>query len=148
MNPCVSSDACGANALCHVDNHYAICKCPDNYMGDAKVECIPRKFTDTLFSSKSTDYLNSTSSYNKLFFHVTAAIVVQCRSNSECAGTESCFNGLCINPCNCGPNAKCTVTNHYPSCVCLPGYSGNPQIGCVQCKYSISESNYQSLISY
>lgn len=74
---------------------------------------------------------------NKNFFIIflAAAIVVQCHSNSECSGSESCFNGLCINPCNCGPYAKCTVSNHYPSCICLPGYSGNAQIGCEKCKY-------------
>lgn len=60
---------------------------------------------------------------------------VGCTSNSECAQTESCVNGICVNPCNCGPNAQCNIVNHYPMCYCKPGYSGNPQLGCIKRKY-------------
>lgn len=66
---------------------------------------------------------------------IAAEIVPECVSNNECAGNYACVNGACINPCNCGPNAKCNVVNHYPSCVCPPGYSGNPQLGCFKRKY-------------
>ena len=43
-NPCVAGDPCGRNSLCHVDNHNPICKCPIDYMGDPRIECIPRKY--------------------------------------------------------------------------------------------------------
>ncbi|KAF7389943.1 hypothetical protein HZH68_011800 [Vespula germanica] len=100
LNPCIATKPCGKNSFCHVENHNSICKCPQSYIGDPRVNCIPPK------------------------------IITECSSNSDCAGNTACFNGVCINPCNCGPNAKCIVANHYPSCVCPHGYSGNPQLGC------------------
>lgn len=69
-----------------------------------------------------------------MIFLIAAEITPECVSNSECAGNYACVNNACINPCNCGPNAKCNVVNHYPSCVCPPGYSGNPQLGCFKRK--------------
>ena len=60
------------------------------------------------------------------------AISVGCTTNSDCPSTESCINRLCVTPCNCGQNAECKVTNHYAACFCKPGYSGNPQFGCVK----------------
>lgn len=36
-NPCPGS--CGLNAHCYVRNHLPICKCDDNYAGDAFTEC-------------------------------------------------------------------------------------------------------------
>lgn len=113
VNPCVSSAPCGKNSLCHVDKHNPVCKCPINYMGDSKIECIP------------------------------PSLILGCAANSECAGTEACVNGHCINPCNCGPNSNCIITNHYPLCACNPGYSGNPQLGCtkVECETDQECSN-------
>lgn len=71
----------------------------------------------------------------KLFVETLAAgPIVGCKSNSECARSEACINTRCVSPCNCGPHAECKVTNHYPICYCNPGYSGNPQTGCVKCK--------------
>lgn len=55
---------------------------------------------------------------------------VGCKSNSECTLSDSCVNHICASPCNCGTDAECFVRNHHPVCVCKPGYSGNPQIGC------------------
>lgn len=100
VNPCVSSEVCGINALCHVDNHNPVCRCPVGHLGDPKFECIP------------------------------PSVALGCSSNSKCLGTEACINSKCINPCNCGVNSDCIITNHYPSCICQPGYSGNPQLGC------------------
>lgn len=75
------------------------------------------------------------SCYLRSYLVFTATgLTVGCKSNSECAGSEACINALCINPCNCGPNAECRVVNHYPICYCQPGYSGNPQLGCIKSK--------------
>lgn len=71
-----------------------------------------------------------------VFIISAAEATVGCTSNTECSLKESCINRLCISPCNCGPNAECRVTNHYAICFCRPGYSGNPQIGCVKREYS------------
>lgn len=53
-----------------------------------------------------------------------------CRSDNECANSEACVNGKCASPCRCGLNAICDVLNHRSSCKCLPGYTGNPLLGC------------------
>lgn len=57
-------------------------------------------------------------------------VVQGCRSDNECANSEACINGKCASPCRCGFNAVCDVLNHRASCKCLPGYTGNPQLGC------------------
>lgn len=55
LNPCIAANVCGINTLCHVDKHYPVCRCPDNYLGDPMTECIPRKLTISfyLFHTKS-----------------------------------------------------------------------------------------------
>lgn len=56
----------------------------------------------------------------------------ECVMNTDCAMDRSCFNNKCVDPCSgvCGQNAECRVTNHAPSCSCLPGYTGNPLHAC------------------
>lgn len=56
----------------------------------------------------------------------------ECMVNSDCDRSKACFNQKCTDPCPgvCGNNAECHVVNHSPSCVCLPGFSGNPLTGC------------------
>lgn len=44
---------------------------------------------------------------------------------------------MCVSPCNCGSNADCKVFDHYPSCICKPGYYGNPLQGCIKSKYTL-----------
>jgi len=75
--------------------------------------------------------------FHVMMFSVAAEIMPECVSNSDCTGNYACVNAACINPCNCGLNAKCNVINHYPTCICPPGYSGNPQLGCFKRKYHI-----------
>lgn len=103
VNPCTYEKPCGRGAFCHAQDHRAICKCPSGYNGNPLIACIP--------PSEST---------------------IGCKSNSDCTLSESCVNELCVNPCNCGVDAECHVANHHPVCHCKPGYSGNPQFGCVK----------------
>ncbi|CAH0390731.1 unnamed protein product [Bemisia tabaci] len=103
VNPCTTK-VCSRNAFCHVEGHKPICRCPPGFSGDPMVECKPS----------------------------TEAATIGCSSNAECPLQESCVNRLCISPCNCGPNADCKVLDHYPICSCSPGFSGNPQFGCVK----------------
>lgn len=58
----------------------------------------------------------------------------ECVMNSDCPRTKSCFNQKCVDPCVgvCSSNAECFVVNHSPLCTCLPGYTGNPSIGCYE----------------
>ena len=37
----------------------------------------------------------------------------------------------CVDPCSCGINAQCFVSNHKPVCYCPEGFTGNPEIECV-----------------
>ena len=56
----------------------------------------------------------------------------ECVVNTECAKSEACLNNKCVDPCPglCGVNAQCNVNNHFPICVCRPGYFGDPFIQC------------------
>lgn len=56
----------------------------------------------------------------------------ECVMNTDCARDRSCFNNKCVDPCSgtCGQNTECRVTNHVPSCYCLPGYTGNSLHAC------------------
>lgn len=134
LNPCIATKPCGKNSFCHVENHDSICKCPQSYIGDPRVNCIPRKL-NTVKKNTITVLIKKKIHLMTTKIIVTAKIITECSSNSDCAGNTACFNGVCINPCNCGPNAKCIVANHYPSCVCPHGYSGNPQLGCFKRTY-------------
>ena len=91
------------------------------------------KFSLKIFEEETTRSLRNTGSKNS--FNISAIKIAGCKSNNECSGTEACVNERCVSPCDCGQNTKCIVSNHYPSCLCLPGYSGNPHFGCTKCKY-------------
>lgn len=56
----------------------------------------------------------------------------ECVVNSDCPRDKSCVNQKCSDPCPgvCGINAECRVGNHVPTCLCLPGYTGNPLSSC------------------
>ncbi|KAJ8954751.1 hypothetical protein NQ318_011446 [Aromia moschata] len=116
VNPCREDKPCANNAFCSVNNHAPVCKCPAGYVGNPQIECI-----------------------------APPGPTVGCSSNSECPKSESCINRLCVSPCNCGPNADCKVVNHYATCFCQHGYSGNPQTGCVKlgCQSDTECSNDQ-----
>lgn len=38
VNPCATEN-CASSALCHVQNHSPICRCPQGQVGDPRVEC-------------------------------------------------------------------------------------------------------------
>jgi hypothetical protein len=64
-------------------------------------------------------------------------VKVGCEADEECPLDKACHNTLCVNPCQCGINAECTVINHKPLCYCPPGYSGNPEIECQKREWKI-----------
>ncbi|KAK8736180.1 hypothetical protein OTU49_004861, partial [Cherax quadricarinatus] len=66
-------------------------------------------------------------------------ISVGCRADSECPGDQACLNTRCVTPCSCGQHAECYVRDHRPICTCLPGYQGNPNIGCYKAGCSKDE---------
>jgi len=52
----------------------------------------------------------------------------ECTINQECPLNKACVNQKCRDPCPgvCGARAICSVSKHYPSCRCEPGYEGDP----------------------
>ncbi|KPJ11537.1 hypothetical protein RR48_08279 [Papilio machaon] len=63
---------------------------------------------------------------------LSQCIKIECVSNDECRGHQSCVNQHCVNPCEgaCGVNANCDVRQHVPVCSCPAGYTGNPFTAC------------------
>lgn len=57
----------------------------------------------------------------------------ECTINPECPSHLACVNQKCQDPCpgSCGANAECRVVNHAITCVCSPGYTGNPFVQCM-----------------
>lgn len=64
----------------------------------------------------------------------------ECVSSLECFLNEACVNQKCIDPCpgTCGLSALCKVVSHNPICSCLPGYTGDPFIRCLQIRKTFS----------
>ena len=61
----------------------------------------------------------------------------ECYVNDDCASPDVCNKGSCINACRlsqCGSNAICEPGFHSARCVCLSGFTGNPQYACNKCK--------------
>lgn len=79
-----------------------ICKCPDGYVGGNDATCRP----------------------------VKSLIPLGCTQDSQCESEQACINGVCRNPCQCGPNSNCKIINHKPICSCIDGYEGNPEYNC------------------
>ena len=68
---------------------------------------------------------------------------LECYSDNDCAYSEVCHQGTCLDAClvtKCGANARCESRHHSAQCICLPGYTGNPQHACNLCEFSPSWS--------
>lgn len=60
---------------------------------------------------------------------------IECTEDYQCSFDKQCVQNYCINPCSlnaCGKNTNCEAINHARSCTCLPGYTGNPILGCTE----------------
>ncbi|KAK9880680.1 hypothetical protein WA026_011916 [Henosepilachna vigintioctopunctata] len=57
-----------------------------------------------------------------------------CYSQNDCAPNWACKDKICVDLCRtfrkCGKNALCKIINNEPTCVCPPGYQGNPLKNC------------------
>lgn len=62
----------------------------------------------------------------------------ECQADSQCTSDKACINQRCQDPCAanipCGTNAECRVSQHRPTCYCLDGWGGNPQVQCYKRK--------------
>lgn len=125
QNPCTVLEPCERPANCEsistLPVRTMICMCPSGYISDGVGKCKP----------------------------IPAITEVACTSDSQCPSDRACVNGICQNPCNCGPNAECTVRNNKPICSCVPGYEGNPNIECLPGNYFdyfvLHWQNYQEI---
>lgn len=102
-DPCIG--ACGINSICQTVNHRPICSCPAGYYGDSQIQC-----RITIDKPRP-----------------------ECTRNSECSNDRTCFEEICVNPCDlgsCGVNSRCQVLLHRAVCVCNEGFTGNPQQYC------------------
>ena len=79
---------------------------------------------------------------------------VGCQSDIECANSEQCFNGQCVNPCilgdPCSANAECYGNNHRATCRCPSGYSGNPYDRCIhiECQTNVECPNDKACLEH
>lgn len=142
IDPCPGT--CGVNALCEVNNHIPICRCPEQMSGNAFFECRPvppakiqnpcqpspcgpnsqcRVVQQTAVCSCLANYVGSPPQCRP-----------ECVTNSDCPADQDCQNMKCRDPCpgTCGFNALCNVVNHRPFCSCPTGMSGNPFVSCQQ----------------
>lgn len=123
IDVCSSPTACGNNAICKADHHQVQCQCPARFTGNAKIECKPMECI-----------VDVDCGADKICQNYKCQI--GCRSDSNCANSESCISLQCIDPCMfadvCGENARCQTIDHQPTCSCPPNFDGNPTIRCMQ----------------
>lgn len=107
VDPCKTLEPCDRPSRCEVvpslPLRTMICICPDGYVSSGSGTCKPTE---------------------------PVRDIGGCISDSECPSDKACVNGICRDPCNCGPDAECRIKDHKPVCSCLQGYYGNPEIEC------------------
>ena len=117
VNPCTSSNVCGTNAECRVNNHSPICTCRNGYTGNPFTICNPippRMFTNET-RTKLFPFSHSKTEKNWQNPNISAQL--------DTPVSEY------VNPCYpnvCGPNSQCQAVGDYPQCSCLPNYYGSP----------------------
>lgn len=142
VNPC-SNDICGRRASCRVLNHITNCYCDDGYTGNPFFDCERIRVIENDepvarscvcgVNAECVDRSTGTCKCIPNYFGNPYEICrPECVINSDCPSHLSCQQNKCQNPCNnlCGSNANCVVSNHYPLCLCNPGYTGNPYDYC------------------
>jgi len=122
VDPC-ASDPCSPRALCTVDYHKHVCKCPPGFTGDAYFgACVPIKKGE-------------------------------CDHDHECPDDKACYDHQCRSPCSppghrgrvCGTNAECYATLHRAVCQCPLGWAGNPHETCYQRKHLFHHNTFYIL---
>lgn len=82
----------------------------------------------SLFSVKSGNILQIAHPISHLLLSVPSQ--GGCTHHSDCLFSEACIEGLCSDPCHCGINAECYVSQHRPYCTCPASYTGDPNVAC------------------
>lgn len=156
-DPCTqltSGRACGANALCRVDDHQPICSCPKDHTGHPFEGC--RLFTKADLCEPNpcgtratctpghdqagNDRPVCTCPHGFIGDALVSCTPGECTQPNHCRSTETCYRNRCVNACRhdgksvCGVDANCRVRNtpHVPVCSCPVGFQGNPLTACYQ----------------
>lgn len=162
VDPC--RGVCGFRAECRVQNHVAMCFCPEGYRGDPFTACTPVPVTKPPREPVKTDpcYPSPCGSNAECISKQDGENAVatckclqgfpkgdpytgcrpECVTNSDCPQTQACGSQQkCIDPCPglCGYNAACRVINHNPLCTCNVGFTGSPYQGCTEFKRKFIE---------
>lgn len=150
VDPCPG--VCGQNANCRVQNHSPICSCAPGYTGDPFSRCYPNPppppepvhddpkpprdpcNPSPCGANSQCRNINGGPSCSCLATYVGSPpnCRPECTINSECPSNQACIREKCRDPCpgSCGFNARCSVINHTPICVCPEGYVGDPFTSC------------------
>ncbi|VEN46221.1 unnamed protein product [Callosobruchus maculatus] len=142
VDPC--SGSCGANSECRAVSHTPVCYCSPGFTGDPFSGCyqliIKEEPAHPCNPSpcganaicKEQNGAGSCSCLPEYFGDPYSGCRPECVMNSDCSKDKSCVNNKCKDPCpgTCGINADCRVTNHVPTCSCLPGFTGDPLRAC------------------
>ncbi|KAK0077732.1 hypothetical protein PV325_003506, partial [Microctonus aethiopoides] len=158
--PACGFGTCGINSQCIEQNHIAICRCPDGFIGDPNSECIKACKTD--LNCDDIDICIDGNCTNACSVYPTCRENAECKTlehkaqclcsrgytgdpykkcdkkcvkNDDCEEFEWCdpFMKKCASACEvfaCGNEAECYAENHKGNCRCLDGYSGDPDIRC------------------
>ena len=104
VNPC-GAVPCGEGQLCSVVDSLplrtVVCQCPADSFLNQNSKCVSAVIEEP----------------NQ---------VAGCTTDDTCPPEKACRNGVCEEPCDCAPTAKCRVIAHKPVCACPEGYTGDP----------------------
>ena len=117
VNPC-GAVPCGEGQLCSVVDSLplrtVVCQCPADSFLDQNSRCVSAVIEEP----------------NQ---------VAGCTTDDTCPPEKACRNGVCEEPCDCAPTAKCRVIGHKPVCACPEGYTGDPLKGCFKAGCTVDE---------
>lgn len=123
---------CGFGAECHVINHSPVCSCPVPLIGDPFTLCKepPPKISRTPCEPSPCGLNGQCRVVNE----VATCVYPECVINQDCSVGKACIFQKCQDPCRdaCGLNALCQVVNHKAVCSCSSGYTGSPEVQCIQ----------------
>lgn len=109
QDPCSVIEPCQRPSTCEVvpsnPVRTMLCVCPSGYISSGSGTCKPTPPVLT---------------------------IGECAADPDCPAEKACVNGLCRDPCDCGPNAECRIRDHKPVCSCPEGFQGTPELECRQ----------------
>lgn len=82
----------------------------------------------------------------KIFNSQVECVRVECEDNSDCPKAHVCVSNMCQDPCQvtniCGPHAECSAGPGpgQTMCTCMPGHTGDPDLGCVPIQYCLGDN--------